>query len=66
MISNGVDPLTTAGLLGHSDTSTTLRIYSHFMKEAGEKAVNVLEDVLNAKKEKPLSKTVEDADAQPA
>jgi integrase len=66
MISNGVDPLTTAGLLGHSDTSTTLRIYSHFMKEAGEKAVNVLEDVLSSKKEKTLSKTVEDADARPA
>jgi integrase len=49
MIANGVDAVTVSAILGHADTQTTLRIYAHFFEEAKEKALNIMDDVLNAK-----------------
>ena len=42
LIAKGVDPTTVAGILGHSDATTTLRFYAHFYKELGEKAIDAV------------------------
>lgn len=39
LITSGVDVKTTAALLGHADTSTTLEIYSHATSESKKKAM---------------------------
>lgn len=39
LITSGVDVKTTAALLGHGDTSTTLEIYSHATNESKKKAM---------------------------
>ena len=39
LITAGVDVKTTAALLGHGDTSTTLQIYSHATDESKKKAM---------------------------
>lgn len=48
LISEGEDPVRVANFLGHSQTSTTLNIYSHIMDKANaqscEKICNVLDD----------------------
>jgi integrase len=49
LIAAGVDVRTVSGRLGHADTSTTLDIYSHFLKESDAKAAAVLEEILNTK-----------------
>lgn len=50
MISQNIDVRTVAGRLGHSETSTTLNIYAHSLKEMDEKAGNILESILIQKK----------------
>ena len=50
LISQNVDVRTVAGRLGHSQTSTTTDIYSHFLKRADEVASDKLENLLNTEK----------------
>lgn len=48
MISQGEDIKTVSSRLGHADTSTTLDIYTHAMKNRDKEASNNLERILNA------------------
>ncbi len=58
LIGNGVDVVTVANRLGHSDVSTTLDIYSHAINEAKAKASETLADVMLRRK-KRHEKTVD-------
>jgi integrase len=49
LISNGLDPRAAAGVLGHSEATTTLNIYSHLMPDAQEKAAAIMDNVLTEK-----------------
>ena len=40
LITSGIDVKTTAALLGHGDTSTTLLVYSHATTESKQKAMS--------------------------
>ena len=46
LISQNVDVKTVSNRLGHSQTSTTMDIYSHALKKMDEQAANVLDDLL--------------------
>lgn len=46
LISLGVDIRTISGRLGHSNSSTTLGVYSHFIHSAGQEAARKLEQML--------------------
>lgn len=46
MIANNLDPRSVAGVLGHSNTSTTLNIYSYFFRSKSKEAANIMENVL--------------------
>ena len=50
LIQNGVDVVTVAERLGHSDVSTTLDIYSHAINEAKARASNTLAEVMLRRK----------------
>jgi integrase len=47
MLVNGVDVRTAAGRLGHANTSTTLDVYSHFVKAADQLAGGAVASVLD-------------------
>ena len=47
-IINGTDIATVSSVLGHSQTSTTLNIYTHAVKQANVKAINVVADLINS------------------
>ena len=47
-ITNGVDIVTVASLLGHSQTSTTTNIYAHSVQAANVKAINTFSDLLES------------------
>lgn len=49
LISQNIDVRTVSGRLGHAQTSTTMNIYSHALKEMDEKAANALDDLLSRK-----------------
>lgn len=49
-IANGADIVSISQKLGHSEVSTTLNIYAHENEEAKERASQVLNNVLYAKK----------------
>lgn len=49
MIMNGVNVTTVAKRLGHSNASTTTRIYAHAIQSADEQAADILQDLLNKK-----------------
>jgi len=49
LISQNVDVRTVSGRLGHAQTSTTMDIYSHALKEMDEKASDALDQLLNRK-----------------
>lgn len=49
-ITNGADVATVSSLLGHSQTSTTLNLYTHAVQEANVKAVNIMANLLNSDK----------------
>jgi len=51
MIANGVDLVTTANELGHSNATTTATIYAHQISEAKAKAENVRADVFKRRKQ---------------
>lgn len=46
MISLGVDIRTVSARLGHSNSSTTLGVYSHYIHKAGQEAAEKLEKML--------------------
>lgn len=46
MIANNLDPRSVAGVLGHSNTSTTLNIYSYFFRSKTKEAADIMENVL--------------------
>ena len=50
LLSNGVDVLTVAGMLGHSDVSTTLDTYAHAIDEAKRKTADCISDTILGKK----------------
>lgn len=45
-ITNGVDIKTVSSVLGHSQTSTTLNIYTHAVQKANVQALNMMADLL--------------------
>ena len=53
LISQNVDVRTVGGRLGHAQASTTMNIYSHFLKRADEAASDALENLLLPKEEAP-------------
>ena len=46
LLSNGVDVLTVAGMLGHADVSTTLDTYAHAIDEARHKTADCLSETI--------------------
>lgn len=46
LISHGTDTLTVSKRLGHANTTTTLNIYAHAIKEADERAAESIADVI--------------------
>ncbi|MBD9050098.1 site-specific integrase [Ruminococcus sp.] len=46
MIAEGTDIRTVSGRLGHSNTSTTLNIYTHALKSKDTQAAEILNDIL--------------------
>lgn len=46
LISNNMDPRSVAGVLGHSNPSTTLNIYSYFFKTKNQEAADIMKNVL--------------------
>ena len=46
LLSNGVDVLTVAGMLGHSDVSTTLDTYAHAIDEARHKTAECISETI--------------------
>ncbi|MBQ4452535.1 MAG: site-specific integrase [Clostridia bacterium] len=47
-IQSGADILSVSEILGHSDTSTTLRIYSHASQESKKRASNIFQNALSS------------------
>lgn len=47
MIKNNVPITTVASVLGHSNTSTTVNIYSHMLEDTKKDAINVMAEVLS-------------------
>jgi len=47
MLVNGVDVRTAAGRLGHASTSTTLDVYSHFVKASDQRAAQTVAGALD-------------------
>ena len=45
-ITNGVDIKTVSSVLGHSQTSITLNIYTHAVQKANVQALNMMADLL--------------------
>lgn len=52
MIAGGTNVRTVSRRLGHSQTSTTMNIYSHAIQSADEAAADTLGDILKPTKEK--------------
>ncbi len=46
LINSKMDPRSVSGVLGHSNTSTTLNIYAYFFHQAYEEAAQIMESVL--------------------
>lgn len=46
-ITSGTDVATVSSVLGHSQTSTTLNLYTHAVQMANVKAINVVADLIN-------------------
>lgn len=46
LIANNMDPRSVAGVLGHSNATTTLNIYAYFFRSKNEEAANIMESVL--------------------
>lgn len=48
-ITSGTDVVTVSSILGHSQTSTTLNLYTHAVQAANVKAINVMADLISDK-----------------
>lgn len=46
-ITNGTDVATVSSVLGHSQTSTTLNLYTHAVQTASVKALNIISELIN-------------------
>ena len=46
LISNNMDPRSVAGVLGHSNASTTLNIYAYFFQTKNQEAADIMADTL--------------------
>lgn len=57
LITAGHDIRTVSGKLGHSQTSTTMNIYSHLMEKAEKETANTMGDILQHAAEKPQQKS---------
>lgn len=47
MIGSGVDVATVSKLLGHSDITTTLRVYTHVIEGSGKEAARKIDEQLS-------------------
>ncbi len=56
LISAGVSARTVAGRLGHSNASTTLQVYSHFVEAADQEAAELIGSIVARKQAKKKSK----------
>ena len=56
-ITGGVPLITVSGRAGHSRTSTTTDIYSHFIKTSDSNASEILEKILEGNDSKPKEKS---------
>ena len=55
MLVNGVDVRTTAGRLGHAQSSTTLNVYAHFVQAADARAARAIGSVLDGPPDEAVS-----------
>ncbi|MHB1419114.1 MAG: tyrosine-type recombinase/integrase [Bacillota bacterium] len=56
LIGKGMDIETVAGRLGHSTSTTTQNIYSHFLESKDKQAANMMERSFGKKKKEPKTK----------
>ena len=47
LVGAGIDPTTVSGILGHSQVSTTLNLYSHMFRENQAKACDAVANAFN-------------------
>ena len=47
MINNGIPLTAVSGRLGHADTATTTRVYSHMIQSAQAAAADKIQDILS-------------------
>jgi len=54
LIGAGIDPTTVSGVLGHSQVSTTLSIYTHEFQDAQARTSDIVANALDFNKKKSL------------
>ena len=55
LINKKLDPRSVAGVLGHSNTSTTLNIYAYFFHQTSEEAARIMSETLIEPQSQPYS-----------
>ena len=63
LIGAGIDPTTVSGILGHSQVSTTLNLYSHMFRENQVKACDAVASALDFSSKTEQQKTAEKTSA---
>lgn len=58
LINQGLNVRALSARLGHANSSTTLNIYSHALRSADEQAAEMMENIINPKKQKGAKKPV--------
>ena len=56
LISEGTDIVTVSKRLGHTQTSTTLNVYSHVLDKSDERACDTLEKLIYRDEKMPKSR----------
>uniref|UniRef100_E6Q2D6 Site-specific integrase n=1 Tax=mine drainage metagenome TaxID=410659 RepID=E6Q2D6_9ZZZZ len=64
LLAGGTDLRTTSAILGHSDASTTLRIYAHVVHDRQRSAVEVIGNILKPTAAKMADETADEASAR--